>query len=351
MVFDWKASDYKPVDVAEEIKSGYGVIPVDIDLENERLIWMNVGDYHFSESFFFVSIERLRNTKLHSFSSDLSVLDSDKLIEDTLYPSGFIFHMGRCGSTLLSKALAKSEGHLVISEAPPHFLIWSIWNEDWENPFVYTEEHLRKYKNLILAMGRKRRSGYEAHFIKFTTFNIMYIDFIRRVFPDVPVIFLYRDPAEVMVAFSEQGPGWQRFKDSAFGAFVAGCSLNQVKAMSAQSFHEHFLYQFMSAALQASSRGMIFMNYKELTPNNLPLILKIFNRRASDEELNRMKEQFEFHAKDDDQQVRFIPDTAEKRGKINPEITELVSMRLIHLYRQLESAENNFSNIPLTMLL
>ncbi|MGD2158755.1 MAG: sulfotransferase [Anaerolineales bacterium] len=208
---------------------------------------------------------------------------------------------------------------------------------------MYTEEHIQRYRNLILAIGRKRRASYRAHFIKFTTFNIMYVDFIRRVFPDVPIIFLYRDPAEVMVAFSDQGPGWQRFKDSAFGAYVAGCSLNEVKTMSNQSFHEHFLNQFMLAALQTSPKGLSFINYNQLTPNSFDTILKTFNYSVGGEELEQMKKQFEYYAKDDDEQKRFVSDTGEKRQKITPEIEKLVGERLIHLYGQLENAENNFS--------
>ena len=343
MLFDWNNSHHNPEEAIDVIKNGIGIIPVDIDLENKRLIWMNIGDYHFSESFFFVSIEKLLKIRIYSFASDLSVLDSDITIVDSIYPSGFIFHIGRCGSTLLSKALARSHDNLVISEAPPHFLIWSIWNEDWVKPFIYNEEIIRRYKNLILSIGRKRRSSYKAHFIKFTTFNILYLDFIREVFPDVPIIFIYRDPAEVMVAYAEQGPGWQNLKDTAFGAFVAGCSLNEVKTMSDQMFHEHFLYQFMSASLEATPDRLTFINYKQLTPDNLGLILKVLNYSPNIDDIEPMKEQFKYYAKIDDRRVRFTSDIATKRQKITPAIEKLVGLRLFKLYEQLEEAENNIS--------
>lgn len=343
MIFNWDRAYLNPHEAIELINSKRGVIPVDIDLEAKHLIWLDVADHHFSESFFFVSIEKLFNNTQFTFATDLSILDSDTIVADALYPNGFIFHMGRCGSTLLAKILAQSEENLVISEAPPHFLIWSLWNEDWMRPFPFTEEHIHRYKNLVFAIGRKRRPGYNAHFIKFTTFNILYLDFIRHVFPDVPIIFLYRDPVEVMVAFTDQGPGWQRFKDSAFGAFVAGCSLNQVKAMNKQSFHQHFLSQFMEAAIQASSNGLTLVNYHHLIPQNLEFILNAMNFTVNDETLDRMIKQFKYYAKADEQPIIFIPDTLEKRQKITPEIEALALSRLMPLYERLEQAENNFS--------
>jgi uncharacterized protein (DUF4415 family) len=163
------------------------------------------------------------------------------------------------------------------------------------------------------------------------------------VFPDVPIVFLYRDPAEVMVAFESQGPGWQHFKDTAFGAFVAGCSLSEVKSMGLSSFHEHYLSRFMAVPLQASPQGLTLLNYNQLKPHRLASFLKIFNYEVDPEDLKRMQAQFDYYAKEDDQQKRFVPDTDEKQRKITPEIKALVSVRLKPLYDKLEKAVNNYT--------
>src|SRR3546814_4361537 len=51
-----------------------------------------------------------------SFSSDFAILQDDRILADPLLPSGFLFHISRCGSTLTGKALARSPRHVVINQ-------------------------------------------------------------------------------------------------------------------------------------------------------------------------------------------------------------------------------------------
>ena len=112
--------------IVQEINKRPGLIPIDIDLDNHKLVWFDIADHQLTESYFFISTELLisKQDKPELLTTEISTLASDDILRDYIYPSGFIFHMGRCGSTLLSKALARSPSHLIISEAPPHYLIW-----------------------------------------------------------------------------------------------------------------------------------------------------------------------------------------------------------------------------------
>jgi len=150
--------DVQHSQLIEEINKRPGLIPIDIDGDNHKLVWFDIGDHQLTESYFFTSTDLLisKQEEPTLFATDISTLASDDILTDYIYPSGFIFHMGRCGSTLLSKALARSPNHLVISEAPPHYLIWEHLKGDWLKPLEYSQENLIIYKNLILTMGRKR---------------------------------------------------------------------------------------------------------------------------------------------------------------------------------------------------
>lgn len=333
--------------IVQEINKQPGLIPIDIDEDNHKLVWFDIGDHQLTESYFFTSTDLLisKQEKPILFTTEISTLAADDILTDHIYPSGFIFHMGRCGSTLLSKALARSPNHLVISEAPPHYLVWKYLKGNWLKPLECSKENLTIYRNLILTMGRKRVSDQRAHFIKFTTYNILFIDFIHKVFPDVPCLFLYRDPAEVMVSFLRQGAGWFRFKDTELGAFMTGCSVEETKAMKPLIFFEKFLIRFVSAALKASVEGLGYLNYEQLTPQNFEVVLNAFNYTPSPDQMALMQTQFNFYSRNDRDTTPFISDKADKQKEITPEIESCVERELTELYYQLETSERNLARL------
>jgi hypothetical protein len=54
-----------------------------------------------------------------------------------------------------------------------------------------------------------------------------------------------------------------------------------------------------------------------------------------------MQEQFDYYSKDESGRQRFVPDSAEKKKEITPEIEALVRPELLELYTKLESAGTN----------
>ncbi len=57
---------------------------------------------------------------------------------------------------------------------------------------------------MVAAFGRKR-SGRERHYVvKLDCWHTLALPLFRRAFPDVPWVFLYRDPVEVLVSQMRQ---------------------------------------------------------------------------------------------------------------------------------------------------
>ena len=156
------------------------------------------------------------------FTSDMDVLDSADLVKNCLPPSGFIFHASRCGSTLLSKALASSRAHCVLSEPTPSNLIWTVLTNGLHKPVSWNANSHRVYKHLTLAQGRRRLAGYNRYFIKFTSYNVLFFRYIHSVFPDVPAIFLYRSPAAILASYLASLPDWWRAPETRALPRVAG---------------------------------------------------------------------------------------------------------------------------------
>ena len=106
--------------------------------------------------------------------------------EGSLVPDGFIFHMSRCGSTLVAQMLAALPGSLVVSEAAPLDAALQLRSAD-------------ALRAMVAALGR-RRADETRYFIKLDFAHALALPLFRAAFPETPWLFLYRDPVEVLVS-------------------------------------------------------------------------------------------------------------------------------------------------------
>ena len=288
-----------------ELRRCPGLIPVGIDAGNQRLLWQDLDSYHCYEGFFHRSlhlidaINNLKRRQNQVFTSDLSVLGSEGILTEYLYPSGFIFHVGRSGSTLLMKALARSRANLVLGEAAPLAQIWAILTDSWQREVGSEPRDSLFFRQLIFVMGRRRLATHRAYFIKLTSFNLLFYDFIKRVFPDVPALFLYREPQAILVSMLNNPPGWLHSSDAKLRAMITGIPVGEDQTAEPLMSAERALARIFSAALRAGTRGLKYLNYHQLTGDNLPAILRAFNVTASPEELGVMRTQFGYYSKSD----------------------------------------------------
>ena len=288
-------------EIVAKLASCRGLIPIDLDVEKRELIWRDLGQFHNYEGFFSTSLAMFAQLKARGNQketeddprTDLDVLESDEILSDCIYPSAFIFHAGRCGSTLLSKALARSRANLVFGEAEAHNKIWAAFTNDWQSEPVFGEEQRLLYRHLILAMGRRRLETHKYHVIKFTSTNILLFDLIRSVFPDVPAIFIYRKPEAILRSFINRPPGWYTTRSAPLKAFVAGIDSDLCES----EFYHRAVTRFFSRALDAEKDGLRFLNYQRLTAENLPTILAALNIAADSDQLKLMQDQFEYDSK------------------------------------------------------
>ncbi|MGI8808139.1 MAG: sulfotransferase family protein [Acidimicrobiales bacterium] len=118
-----------------------------------------------------------------------------------LGPTGFIFHMSRCGSTLVSQMLAAVPEHLVLSEAGP---LDSVLRARSARPDLSDAERGAWLRWMLGALGQPRTAEQHRLFVKFDAWSTLDLPLIRHTFPDVPWIFVHRDPVEVLVSHSRR---------------------------------------------------------------------------------------------------------------------------------------------------
>ncbi|HYI64336.1 MAG TPA: hypothetical protein VEW71_05570 [Allosphingosinicella sp.] len=107
--------------------------------------------------------------------------------EGSLPPDGFIFHMSRCGSTLVAQMLAALPGSIVVSEAAPLAAAIASGSPD-------------ALSAMVAALGRRRAGDETRYFLKLDFGHALALPLFRAAFPAVPWVFLYREPVEVLVS-------------------------------------------------------------------------------------------------------------------------------------------------------
>jgi hypothetical protein len=117
---------------------------------------------------------------------------------DSREPDGFIFHMSRCGSTLVAQMLAALPDSIVISEAAPIDTVVQLGR------CGDLDVATRALRAIITAFGRKRAGKERRYVVKLDAWHSLALPLFRRAFPDVPWVFLYRDPVEVLVSQMRQ---------------------------------------------------------------------------------------------------------------------------------------------------
>ena len=247
-------------------------------------------------------------------------------------PTGFIFHVSRCGSTLVSQMLASVEKNVVISEAS---VIDKILRADAFFQDVSMEQKIIWLRWLLNAMAQKRFDDEEHFFVKFDSWSVINLSLIEKAFPETPWVFMYRNPVEVIVSNLRQ-PGMQMIP-GAIEAIFPKMNLMEILRFPTEERFARTVAAFCEAALKhASSPNGKFINYNQLPEAVESEICRHFGVAFSDEEINRMRQSSKFHAKSPREE--FKPDGAEKRKEASETVIRLAEKFASPLYEQLEKA-------------
>ena len=337
--------------LAARLDSIPGLIPVRIDLEQGKLLWRDLGRYHLYEGFFknsMAALDGLQSIRrpgvpTEYWVTDVEVLLDPDILRQSIPPSGFIFHMGRCGSTLLAKSLARSRSNLVFGEANPHQQFWAYLSGSGSGSgsltVARTQRNLNLYRRLVLAMGRRRLDSYRRHFCKFTSFDTLFIDFIMTAFPNTPAIYLYRDPAEVLVSYWRKKAGWLGYQGTPWGDFMAGPDATG-QGDEPTYFSEVIRNCFMTV-LRCDAPNLRFLHYDALRVENLPAIWSWLGVDYPSQDRLLMQDQFGRYSKSDFISVPFRPDRENKRKALTAEARALSERHLAPLYDRLSASPRN----------
>ncbi len=123
--------------------------------------------------------------------------------EPSLEPAGMIFHLSRCGSTLVSRLLGTLPGVVVLAEPAPLNALLGL-----EPDRVDDATLVGLVRFLVRALGRCRHGDERQVVLKCTSWNIRRRAILAAAFPETPWIWVQRDPAHVVASLLANPPGW-----------------------------------------------------------------------------------------------------------------------------------------------
>ncbi len=312
-----------------------GWLPIRLYPSSAQLMvdWCYLGEQRLTHPFFDQSVAAVLQHPFQTLFRHQTPIDTLlELAEERpgVPPAGFIFHLSRCGSTLISQMLAALPQHLVLSEPPPLNTVLGARRRD---PQIGEAQQIGWLRGLVGALCQPRGGQERRAFIKFDSWNVLDLPLIRRAFPDVPWIFLYRDPVEVLVSHQTM-PGMQMIpgtlRPDPFGISLAVTSTETLLEYGAL-----VLARICAAALEhIEAEGGVLVNYTELPAAVETVVAPLFGLRPTAEEQAAMRRATGVHAKDP---IRpFVADADTKRRAAPEELRRAAECHVGAYYTRLE---------------
>jgi hypothetical protein len=265
--------------------------------------WLNTSRIPFTEPFFESTISKCRiaeNRYPFNSISDLHVLKEWAAKMPPAEPAAFIFHISRCGSTLVSQLLATLAQHIVLSEVP-------FFDDVLRLPFNSSCFDEKSTSDLFTASlrfyGQQRvlddhASGARPQiFIKSDCWHLFFHAQLRRLYPSVPFIAIYRTPDDVYHSHKKM-PGMHivqgMIEPELFG-FKPGSSVFENHDTYLAGVLETYLAKCTQIA--ETDNNFLLVNYSEGPMEMIKKIADFANIRLTSTELQTMQERSFYHSK------------------------------------------------------
>jgi hypothetical protein len=295
--------------------------------------WLYMGANRFLDPFFEATIYFEAQTpfnQLFRFRTPLAALEDWHAASPGVKPAGFIFHLSRCGSTLIARMLAALPRHIVLSEPG---VLDRVLQAHERAPEVPVEQRVRWLQWLVSALGQTRTGEEQRLFIKFAPQCIRDLPLVSLAFPDVPWIFVYRDPVEVMVSNLRStspvltrgylGPGFLNFDASLVPDMDDAEYVARILGMLAET-----------AAGYGESAQARWIEYRQLPDAVWGVVQRHFGLDLTAAEIEPMKEAAGFDAKHPERP--FAADSEAKRREASASLCRLAERWIQPHYRKLE---------------
>lgn len=306
-----------------------GWIPIKLYSEEESLLcrWLYADKKDFTEPFFDETISACRhlpeNGHLKRSMSSTDILPKWIKGIDVIEPTAFIFHISRCGSTLISQMLGMQPSNIVLSEVP--FFDDLLRHGKKHNVML---EILPQLKASIGFYAAKRKDIYQKLFIKTDSWHVHFYKEIRALYPTVPFFLLYRKPVEVIR--SQQKKRGMQAIPNLLEAAIFGFDPDNISTIQFDEYMGMVIESYLTAFLEIlqNDKAAYAINYHDGAMQILDSIASVTDLHISESERLLMQKRAGFHAKFPEQVF-----TEEQPDEVLPDYLK----RSYELYNKIEA--------------
>lgn len=289
--------------------------------------WLRAPNVVFRDDFFGTTTKRILQESLKDtvVTTGVDVLLKRSQLYSSRDPSGFIFHISRCGSTTLSNMLMCAKEHFVLSE--PHLPVKLFMQFPDAYPISFWIDIIRASMRTLGASAPKTASRY---FVKLFHSYVLEVPIFRQALPKTPEIFLYRDPLEVLMSHAKAASSWW------YTQATTGLSAEEIFQRPIMELAARGIGRMLQAMVDHSNEETLLINYSEFGPSIPRTLLEFFGIPVTEQLVDDMLASAAIYSKGSQRTREFIPDSEAKRQAATPMMRNLIMQFADRPYQCLE---------------
>jgi hypothetical protein len=261
-------------------------------------------------------------------------------IDETTLPIGAlplsagIFHVSRCGSTLVANVLDRLHMVQLADELQaPLDILGPYWR-----PFPVSRQ-LADLDLTLALLGQPLTPDKRALIMKFSSSSLTGLSLLEKISPGMRKVMIFRDPLEVLISNLRTPPPWSAFfKHPIRAALYLGLRPSLISGLTLPDFIARALARDFTLAADAVSLApaeWLLIDYADMPDAIFGDVLPWLGLVPQPDELAGLVEETRLYSKRRDEQTDFVPDGMRKQADASLEERALCERWLREPYGRL----------------
>lgn len=273
--------------------------------------WLHFAFAPLREPFFEQSARQARHHPMNLLLRCTTPVEALRAFAGDADPDVLVFHMSRCGSTLVGQVLASLDQVTTVAESPPLDAALRLWLEGALDAGLV--------RGIANALARDRDGSNGHRVIKLDAWHSLSLNRIADLFPAARTLFLFRDPIEVLVSHVRR-PGMHVQRGA---VSLESFGLHGAESVTDEEFAAWVIGAIARGGQAAAGRtGLSYCDYAQW-PETMGMILNHLGIPGDQAVRTRIEEASRRYSKDPGR--AFVPDAEDKQAAADPVLRAFAS--------------------------